>query len=671
MNYVNGTGLSKVLLLHENYYSFKHFMTDRLLQRSGIEKAKFFHAGINTPGLDRFIQEKGVKVVVPLGERALGHALEEYDILRWRGRAVQKDNYWVVPTFAPSKLLPHKGDDEDPESKMRHPPRFQGTWGRDVHFALQVAKEGYTRRVGRFIGDPPVEVFERFIEEYERELESNPLTYLSWDIETPYKLKNRDESDFNEEEAAFDGTILRVSFCFKPYYAISVAWAHPYLVGIRRLLGNRRNRGVVWNGATFDVPLVREVGVLVEGTVFDFMDGWHVIQSDLNKGLEFVSSWFSDLLPWKHLNNSDPLLYSCIDAHAALMNAIGITEIMHQRGCWDTFVNHSVRLMPVLRDAGQRGNAVDKPFQDQLKSELDAEKERLIASAQGMVPEVLKPRHRYKTDRTLPEVVQLAAQVEEVGVVTSLDGRKFEKVMEPNEVNVCTKCGAVDVTKGEHTGRKTVSKTLRAENHHPKKCRVATPLIGWEDGQFPPVCSCPKGWPKKEWDVVENPCYKAELKKETHPTMEWDEILPFNPNSGDQIRSYIKFYNHPMGTDKKDASKETADKKHLKKLMKEFGEKHPIYGVGVEMSAVTKTRGTYCPEPDEHGRIHTEYVNSPSTWRLGSRKTARNGTNMQNWGKREENLWAKRARQQIIATPGTIEFEGPLPEWAVERREVA
>jgi hypothetical protein len=49
--------------------------------------------------------------------------------------------------------------------------------------------------------------------------------------------------------------------------------------------------------------------------------------------------------------------------------------------------------------------------------------------------------------------------------------------------------------------------------------------------------------------------------------------------------------------------------------------------------------------------LHTLYVNSPSSWRLGSRKV-QFGTQIQNWGKREENPYAKEARKQIIARPG-------------------
>jgi len=89
------------LLLHENYYERPHFMTERLLQRAGVEPAKMWHAGIETPNLDAFIRDNNVKLIVLCGERALGHVLEEFDILRWKGRAVKGDswcnNIGVVP----------------------------------------------------------------------------------------------------------------------------------------------------------------------------------------------------------------------------------------------------------------------------------------------------------------------------------------------------------------------------------------------------------------------------------------------------------------------------------------------------------------------------------------------------------------------------------------------
>jgi len=140
-------------------------------------------------------------------------------------------------------------------------------------------------------------------------------------------------------------------------------------------------------------------------------------------------------------------------------------------------------------------------------------------------------------------------------------------------------------------------------------------------------------------------------------------LEPFNPNSSDQLKAYMRHFGHPIGKDKRDSSKETADATHIKSLVKKYGAKFPLYSKTLVIHKVSKTIGTYTPEPDAEGLIHTQYVNSTSTWRLGSRKV-KNGTQIQNWGKRKDDTptenaeekaalkLAAEARKQIIARPG-------------------
>jgi hypothetical protein len=143
---------------------------------------------------------------------------------------------------------------------------------------------------------------------------------------------------------------------------------------------------------------------------------------------------------------------------------------------------------------------------------------------------------------------------------------------------------------------------------------------------------------------------------------EWDEILPFNPDSDEQMKSYIRWAGHPMGIDRK-TKRESANAKHLEDLRKRFGRSHidpktrkrhpghPIYEIANDLSKVTKTLGTYINgfAPDDKGLVYTTYTNAPSTWRLSSRNV-----NFQNVGKREGNQWAKEARKIIVAGEGFV-----------------
>jgi hypothetical protein len=99
----------------------------------------------------------------------------------------------------------------------------------------------------------------------------------------------------------------------------------------------------------------------------------------------------------------------------------------------------------------------------------------------------------------------------------------------------------------------------------------------------------------------------------------WVKVLPFNPNSTEQIKSYIRFRGHPMpqerGTDR-----DTTSKLELKKLAKKTGDE--FYTRVVEIREVSKLKGTYVEGfvPGADGRIHSHFGHETATGQLTSRR---------------------------------------------------
>lgn len=219
---------------------------------------------------------------------------------------------------------------------------------------------------------------------------------------------------------------------------------------------------------------------------------------------------------------------------------------------------------------------------------MQVEKDRLEALVQPLIPKSLFPRKRYKTQ---PDEYLVSPE-------------QFELVAVPKTVNVCSHCDQIVSNKSEHF----------------------------------------KGGKKN------NPCKAAgaELSPALRETHEYDKILAFNMNSGDQVKSYINHFGHPMGKNRK-TDADSSNAKHLKKLRAKYGEDHPFYGIKMDHAKVAKTISTYVYHRgmDEHNVVHGWFNNSPTTWRLAQR--AYNFTNV---GKRETNMWAVRARNQLIARPG-------------------
>ena len=266
------------------------------------------------PLLAESIARLAPKAIVALGNIPMRRLTGQLGIMRYRGAVLDgPKGIPVVPTFHPSFLLPRR--------KEKSSAKWTGPVISDIRKAIRIAREGFTRRTPKYLLDPQPERALRFVEEYER----TPDCYLSWDIETPYKIQKDDESQFGESTSA---DILRISFAFRVGYAMSVPWQAPWMPVITRLLGSTRPM-VGWNAKAFDIPVVRDAGVVVNGDLHDGMNAFHVWLPNLPKGLEFVTSLCSDhIKPWKHLNLAEPALYNCIDSDAALENFLHIERVL-------------------------------------------------------------------------------------------------------------------------------------------------------------------------------------------------------------------------------------------------------------------------------------------------------------------------------------------------------
>jgi len=571
-----------------------HWVLERVLRRAGLSKNAFGTS-------DSLAWPQNTKVALALGEDALDWLVGERQILRWRGRVVEHHSgVLVIPTFAPQSLLPRRWAPGQPPPLLgEHPGRFTGVVVLDFLKALAAARlrEPFTREQGEYLIDPTAAQFEAWVE---RALVEADL--LSTDIETAWKLKKH--GDEEEIETIADGTILRISFAYGKR-AVSVPWSGPFLRGIRRLLASAIAK-LTWNGIAFDVPVLESNDCPVHGRIYDGMDAMHMWQSDIPKGLEWSTSFHTTLLPWKHLAAAEPGYYNAIDSLGALWEFLALKRELERGGQWSVYEQLATELMVILGEAGTRGNLIDVEQQAALRAELTAKRDGIRAELQTLVPAELLPRKRYKK---LPDDVAVVdpdfAEFpgDSVGEIES-GQRRFAPVLVKGAVKQCSQCGTKHVTKTAHFkgGKKT------------NPCVAASATIA----------------------VIED------------WVREWDELLAFNPGSSPQLKAYMRHFGHPVGKNKKDAEKETADTKHLEQLKKRYP-KHAFYGLVVDEHKLAKTISTYLPEPDVQQLIHTFFVNSPSTWRLGSRNL-----NIQNWGKRASNPYAVRARATIIARPGHV-----------------
>lgn len=539
-------------------------------------------------------------VIVTLGEVAFKRVLG----LDFKAPILKEDYYcypfwceeykaWVLAANSPMELM---------KGKHHEVPLLQFAFKR----ALEIASENLTLSKPLYLLDPVPMVFSGWVDDYLAALASAPSdTFLSYDIETPYKTgKGEDDLGGEEDDTDETYTILRCAFAYRPNEAVSVPWTAPYLADLSRLFAATGAK-VGWNNELYDGPRIKHQQVALNGDQIDAMLAWHVLNSALDKRLGFVTPFYvQNTSMWKHLSNSEPAFYNAKDADMALQNWLGIRSDLKSNGLWDVFDRHVIDLNRVYGYMSSKGVLLDQDLRQQAEVKLAAELATLNDTITAVIPQaVLQLKPYVKTPKVTDGLIQI-------------DGvRKTTK---------CPQCTKLDV-KADHF--KAIGKKRLA-----------------------------KGDP-------ENPCCGHKSIKVTIPALQWAAPLPFKLSS-QSLQRYQRVVGHKPIMTRATASapaRPTFDDKAMTKLILKYpnDKLYPLIG---EFRATQKLLGTYVGVTQENGRIkggmtvgpdgriHPTISHNPSTLR-----SANQDPNMQNLPRpngadptANENL----IRNMIIAAPG-------------------
>lgn len=623
-----------------------YFLEHRILKRAGLEREAFRIDNILhcqppqnklvgapyefgairqcRPYLDAEIASFKPKVILALGSVALQNLTGLTGIHRHRGYILRGPNgIPTIATYHPAFLMPRQDRREGGADK--NPWRLIGAAILDVKKATRLAAgELPPAPQLQYLLDPGVAEWDRWVAAALRRPLGAPL---SFDIETPGKLTAKDEGELDSPERGVP--IIRIGFSYEVGKAVSIPWRGEYLPGIKALLEQENASLLGWNCYGFDQLILEQHGIdFSSATLHDGMWAWHVLQSDLPRGLEFVGGFYANgITPWKHLGSSEPARYNAIDADVALRNFVGTRADLDLFGQWDYYQRHVVALWPVLKRAGANGVRVDPAARAALEQRLTQRLDELDNQVQALVPRECRST---RILRLLPRAAQSAEDsnpgaTKPLGEAPQGDSERHQRDLERIEivgkVKVCSHCGKEGVKKADHFKGSTAEAVDK------------------------------KGRPKKV--RVPNPCKAAGATIETRlgKVPAWLERLPFNPESRQDLERYIKHYGHPMGSHVRTGA-DTVDKRHLGELVAKFGANHPIYEVIQERRKLSKARSTYVYEPDSKGLIHTYYSFAPSTGRLSSRDY-----NLTNVAHGSENPFAPEIRRQLVAPEGMVMVE--------------
>lgn len=269
--------------------------------------------------LDDTIAQTQPQALVALGGTALSRLAGQSGITRNRGFVFETNSgIPVVGTFHPSFLLPRK--------KEKANSKYTWVMIMDIRKALRIAQGKRNTYPQHYLLDPHPDKAREFIGEYER----TPGVKLAWDLETLYKLQQKNEQKLVLENKQ---TITRISFAFRPGYAMTVPHTPEYLEKVILPLMRMNRPKVGWNVFGFDLPIVTfQEGWEVNGVMFDGMDQFHLLQPNIERNLEFATSILADhLSPWKHLSQAEPEFYSCVDSDATITDVVMLDQIMAER----------------------------------------------------------------------------------------------------------------------------------------------------------------------------------------------------------------------------------------------------------------------------------------------------------------------------------------------------
>ena len=521
-----------------------------------------------------------VRAIVPMGEIAFQRVCgldKQWKITPARGYIWRAENgKWAVPAFHPSYI-------------MRGKHKLRGVFLADLLRAKRVAANGFRPAPFTPVLDPLPSVARAWADLYL----ADPSRPLAYDIETPHKADGTDEGELEVDDPSY--VILRVGFAYEEGSALSVPFTPPYYGVIRDLL-SAAQIGVTWN-SSYDNPRLIANGFPVPPTDWDMMWGWHVLNSDLPKGLAFVAPLYRDMMAWKHLSKAAPALYNAHDAEVTIMLAHGIKKDLESHGLWNVFDRHVVQLTGIFQGMSRAGMPIDPERRSALSRELQAELSRIDSNIAAIIPDEAKQWQTYKK-----------APKDAAGIVWR-PGTSIWKV--------CSRCGLEDPKKGH----------FKATKKKPNACAEAQAVVV---SGTRPVPMRAKPWVPS---VKQLTLYAKVVKHRPMTTFDKRSRTYRVTFDDDALRDLLK--KHPQDP----LYPLVRERREVEKLLSTY--------VGIIDADNGWSRGMPIAAD---GKIHTTITNTPSTLRTSSQ-----APNLQNIPSRGK--WAKRVKDLFVADPGCVMVE--------------
>ncbi len=568
--------------------------------------------------LDKAVEQRKPKVILALGALAFKHLVglegKGLGIQQCRGFVFRSSAYpevLVVPTLHPAFV-------------RRGNMKYLQLLLRDLHKATLIAQEKLKEGID-FILDPLTENYSQIVDDLPTRIRYNtspslgdaesllatiqhyPNLLITYDIETE---KSAGESEDELEE--YGSRITQVQFSIGVGSGIALPFNDAFVPIIRQVLesANPKAGHNIWR---FDNPILRRSGFSINGRLDDTMWMFHHFKADLPAGLQPVAQYFNFPFAWKHMAQANLPFYGIADVDSVIRIMQKLPDELKKRNLYGKYDKENeiytgyeglvYAINPILERISARGIPINVEKQQEFSIEIDNEKLRIEKELEPLIPDELL--------KVLP---------------------KEGYVREPKEIQAAESLYESYLSDGIRQGERA-DFILRRTGLSQHKFKVAPPK--------------PRKTKKsQEISMLTFAEQLSELDKDNLIEVNrWCKILPFNPNSPDQISNYIKhigdearakkaitkisrekssssedhFNNNGNNSRaKKDNVKTSAEV--LKRLYVETG--NIVYKHILEYKGLTKMQGAFIEgwKPSlEDQKVHGEFTFRPATLQLSAR----------------------------------------------------
>jgi uracil-DNA glycosylase family 4 len=284
------------------------------------------------------------KVLIPMGNRAMDFLLGFDGVEKHRGSVYKYRNMLVIPTVHPFIV----------SREASYGPAFL----KDIEKAIRIAKEGWTEPKFNFIVDPDVYQLEGLLQT----LLAAPRLYV--DIET-------------KKHTSY---IRCIGFAWSGHDAVCIFndgsyESNPIGPNFRRVISTLLESNIpkTFHNGMFDTIMLEENGFTVNGWDYDTMVAQHVLQPELQIGLDYCTSMYTNINYYKDdgKESSDRIdrtklgIYNCKDVVATAQVQAG--QASEFDDTTRTYYEYKMKQIPLAKHFSKTGMLVDEVRRNSLK----------------------------------------------------------------------------------------------------------------------------------------------------------------------------------------------------------------------------------------------------------------------------------------------------------------